>query len=94
MSKGLNYWSLNNCVFTVFLADVMPPDEWNYPVNNSAYTNAVAKISLLLPKYAYGLMGESAPKIYEEVADLMYMPVDKEKKFHPEFDGFTLSKLK
>ena len=80
--------------FSVLLADVMPPDEWNYPVNNSAYTNAVAKISLLLPKYAYGLMGESAPKIYEEVADLMYMPVDKEKKFHPEFDGFTLSKLK
>ena len=86
---GLSY-----SILLIFLTDVMPPDEWNYPVNNSAYTNAVAKKSLLLPKYAYGLMGESAPKIYEEVADLIYMPVDEEKKFHPEFDGFTLSKLK
>ena len=72
----------------------MPPDEWNYPVNNSAYTNAVAKISLLLPRYAYGLMGQTAPKVYEEVAKLMYMPVDREKNYHPEFDGFTLSKYR
>ena len=70
----------------------MPPDEWNYPVNNSAYTNAIVQISLLLPKYAEGLVGRTAPDRYELVADLMYMPNDKVNNYHPEFDGFTLSK--
>ena len=70
----------------------MPPDEWHYPVNNSAYTNTVAKISLLLPKYAYSLIGETAPAEYEEIADLMYVPFDSQKQYHPEFDGFTWSK--
>ena len=28
-------------------ADVMGPDEYAYPVNNSAYTNAAATIALL-----------------------------------------------
>ena len=70
----------------------MPPDEWNYPVNNSAYTNTVAKISLSLPKYSYSLIGETAPKEYEEIADLMYVPFDSQKQYHPEYDGFTWSK--
>ena len=71
----------------------MPPDEWNYPVNNSAYTNTVAKISLSLPKYSYSLIGETAPKEYEEIADLMYVPFDSQKQFHPEFDGFIWSRF-
>ena len=70
----------------------MPPDEWYYPVNNSAYTNTIAKISLLLPKYAYSLIGESAPREYEKIAELMYIPFDGVRQYHPEFDGFTWSK--
>ena len=52
----------------------------------------IAKISLLLPKYAYSLISESAPREYETIAELMYIPFDGVKQYHPEFDGFTWSK--
>ena len=31
--------------------DVMPPDEFHYPVNNSAYTNMAAMLAITLPQY-------------------------------------------
>ena len=71
----------------------MPPDEWNYPVNNSVYTNQLVKMSLLLPKYAYSLIGMNAPKKYEETAQKMYILEDDRMEYHPEFDGYNLSNI-
>ena len=71
--------------------DVMPPDEWHQKVNNSAYTNAIARLSLLLPKYAYGLIGRTPDKRYENIGQKMYMPFDQQEQYHPEFEGYTKS---
>ncbi|KAH3854241.1 protein-glucosylgalactosylhydroxylysine glucosidase-like [Dreissena polymorpha] len=69
--------------------EVMPPDEWHYPVNNSVYTNYVAKQALLLPMYVCKLIHCKAPPQYEEVATKMYLPYDPVLKYHPEYDGYT-----
>ena len=70
----------------------MPPDEWHQQVNNSAYTNAVAKLSLLLPEFVGKLQNTKPNPKYKEIADKMYIPYDKHLDYHPEFDGFTSSK--
>ncbi|XP_033733626.1 protein-glucosylgalactosylhydroxylysine glucosidase-like [Pecten maximus] len=69
--------------------DVMPPDEYHYPVNNSVYTNSVAKISLLLPKYALSLINKTADPKWEETANKTYIPFNDTGNWHPEFDGYT-----
>lgn len=70
---------------------VCPPDELHFNVNNSGYTNAIAQISLRLPKYALGLLGEasSQAQAFEDIADNMYIPYDKTTDYHPEFDGYS-----
>uniref|UniRef100_A0ABM0M8F4 Acid trehalase-like protein 1-like n=1 Tax=Saccoglossus kowalevskii TaxID=10224 RepID=A0ABM0M8F4_SACKO len=60
--------------------DVMGPDEYQRNVNNSAYTNVIAKLSLMLPYYA---------ERYKTIADKLYIPFDKENQYHPEYDGYT-----
>ena len=67
----------------------MGPDEYRYPVNNSVFTNVVAKNALLLPRFAGDLAGISVPDHYKQVADKMRIPFDKEKQYHPEYDGYT-----
>lgn len=69
----------------------MPPDEWNYPVNNSVYTNYAAKLALLLPKYVCDLVNCSSPSDYETIANKISIPFDAISMFHPEYDGFTKS---
>ncbi|KAK3093895.1 hypothetical protein FSP39_021562 [Pinctada imbricata] len=67
---------------------VMPPDEYHEKVNNSAYTNVIAKISLLLPKFAYGLIGQLSDVRHEDIGNNMYIPFDSKIGYHPEFDGY------
>lgn len=69
--------------------DVMPPDEWHKKVNNSAFTNAVAKLSLLLPEFVGNVMNIKPDPKYKAIADKMYIPYDKQLDYHPEFDGYT-----
>ncbi|XP_062577760.1 protein-glucosylgalactosylhydroxylysine glucosidase-like [Saccostrea cucullata] len=69
--------------------DVMPPDEYHHQVNNSAYTNLVAQLSLRLTEFIDGLLGQSSKPLYKEVADTMYIPFDKSRRYHPEFDGYS-----
>lgn len=71
------------------LSDVMPPDEWHKKVNNSAFTNAVAKLSLLLPEFVGNVMNIKPDPKYKAIADKMYIPYDKQLDYHPEFDGYT-----
>ncbi|XP_043938824.1 protein-glucosylgalactosylhydroxylysine glucosidase [Protopterus annectens] len=67
---------------------VMPPDEYQEGVNNSVYTNVVAKYSLQFAvDLAYQLQIE-APKEWQEIADNICVPFDQVKQYHPEFDGY------
>lgn len=67
---------------------VMPPDEYHYPVNNSFFTNVVAKINLLFAKEAADILGKEVPELWLTIAEKMYIPFDRDYKYHPEFDGY------
>ncbi|XP_062577761.1 protein-glucosylgalactosylhydroxylysine glucosidase-like [Saccostrea cucullata] len=69
--------------------DVMPPDEWHQQVNNSVFTNAVAKLSLLLPELVGNLTNTRSDPRFKAIADRLYIPYDKNMNYHPEFDGYS-----
>ena len=71
---------------------VMPPDEYHYPVNNSVYTNVVAKMNLLFAKEAAGILGREVPKEWVKIAEKLTIPFDSEHNYHPEYEGYTLDK--
>lgn len=71
---------------------VMPPDEYHYPVNNSVYTNVVAKINLLFAKEAATALGRESPQEWSTIAEKLVIPFDSENNFHPEYEGYTLDK--
>ena len=64
--------------------DVMPPDEYHYGVNNSVYTNYIAKLNL---EQAVKTL-PSPPKDWSTIAENIFIPFDSVKKFHPEFEGY------
>ncbi|XP_060582374.1 protein-glucosylgalactosylhydroxylysine glucosidase-like isoform X2 [Ruditapes philippinarum] len=76
---------------TYNIFDVMPPDEYHYPVNNSVYTNFLAQKSLLLPSYVCELTGCHVPPKYADVARRIKIPFDSSRQYHPEFDGYNTS---
>lgn len=65
----------------------MGPDEWHYPVNNSCYTNSIARVCLRIP-------GDVFPKSarlkdeWKYIADNMYIPFDEQMQYHPQHDGY------
>ncbi|KFP91162.1 Acid trehalase-like 1, partial [Apaloderma vittatum] len=68
---------------------VMPPDEYHHHVDNSAYTNAVAQQSL---NFAAGVARDLSIPVPEEWVDCaqkVKVPFDAEKKYHPEYDGYS-----
>uniref|UniRef100_A0A8C9N0K0 Protein-glucosylgalactosylhydroxylysine glucosidase n=1 Tax=Serinus canaria TaxID=9135 RepID=A0A8C9N0K0_SERCA len=68
---------------------VMPPDEYHSQVDNSAYTNAVAQRSL---NFATDLARDLlllAPEEWEDRARKIKVPFDEERKYHPEYDGYS-----
>ncbi|XP_060072815.1 protein-glucosylgalactosylhydroxylysine glucosidase-like [Ylistrum balloti] len=82
--------SLNTETNQYEINEVMGPDKSHFPVNNSVYTNSVAKISLLLPKYALSLINKTADPTFEETAKQTYIPFNDTGRWHPEFDGYEL----
>eukprot|EP01119_Soliformovum_irregulare_P008598 TRINITY_DN21702_c0_g1_i1.p1 TRINITY_DN21702_c0_g1~~TRINITY_DN21702_c0_g1_i1.p1 ORF type:complete len:726 (+),score=154.23 TRINITY_DN21702_c0_g1_i1:209-2179(+) len=67
---------------------VIPPDEYAVNVNNSVYTNVVAKISLEAAKRAGQVLGESTPQHWDDIAAKLKIPFDDKLQVHPEFDGY------
>ncbi|XP_068050538.1 protein-glucosylgalactosylhydroxylysine glucosidase isoform X3 [Anomalospiza imberbis] len=68
---------------------VMPPDEYHSQVDNSAYTNAVAQRSL---NFAAALARDlllPVPEEWEDRARKIKVPFDEERKYHPEYDGYS-----
>ncbi|KAI1895646.1 hypothetical protein AGOR_G00108370 [Albula goreensis] len=67
---------------------VMPPDEYYYNVDNSVYTNTVAKNSLLFAIELANLLRHPVPQEWSDVANKIKIPFDTEINYHPEFDGY------
>ncbi|XP_057693026.1 protein-glucosylgalactosylhydroxylysine glucosidase isoform X2 [Corythoichthys intestinalis] len=71
------------------LLGVMPPDEYYDNVNNSVYTNTVAKLSLQFAVELADLLEHPEPKEWQDVADNFQIPFDQESLYHPEFEGYS-----
>lgn len=70
------------------LLGVMPPDEYYYNVNNSVYTNTVAKLSLQFAVELAEVLQHPVPDQWKQVAEHIKIPFDQESQYHPEFDGY------
>ncbi|NXQ69730.1 PGGHG glucosidase, partial [Quiscalus mexicanus] len=68
---------------------VMPPDEYHSQVDNSAYTNAVARRSLNFAAVLARDLLLLAPEEWEDRARKIKVPFDEERKYHPEYDGYS-----
>ncbi|XP_015485065.1 protein-glucosylgalactosylhydroxylysine glucosidase [Parus major] len=68
---------------------VMPPDEYHSQVDNSAYTNAVARRSLNFATDMARDLLLPVPEEWEDHARKIKVPFDEERKYHPEYDGYS-----
>uniref|UniRef100_H3BDF9 Protein-glucosylgalactosylhydroxylysine glucosidase n=1 Tax=Latimeria chalumnae TaxID=7897 RepID=H3BDF9_LATCH len=71
---------------------VMPPDEYYSSVNNSVYTNVVAKYSLEFAVNLASKLQIPIPPEWLKIAEKIKVPFDLERQYHPEFDGYRLGK--
>ncbi|XP_066928849.1 protein-glucosylgalactosylhydroxylysine glucosidase-like [Clytia hemisphaerica] len=76
---------------TYWINDVMPPDEYHYPVNNSVYTNVIAQINFRLAIKFADLLDIKIPSHWEDIAASIYIPFDEKLQYHPEYDGFDIT---
>ena len=65
--------------------NVMPPDEDAEVVNNSVYTNTIAKMNL---EFAYEVLPD-ASESWKTIAQNMYVPFDATNSYHPEYEGYN-----
>ncbi|NXY75011.1 PGGHG glucosidase, partial [Glareola pratincola] len=68
---------------------VMPPDEHHCRVDNSVYTNAVAQRSLNFAADVARDLLIPVPEEWVDCAKKLKVPFDAEKKYHPEYDGYS-----
>uniref|UniRef100_UPI00398EC50C protein-glucosylgalactosylhydroxylysine glucosidase n=1 Tax=Pristiophorus japonicus TaxID=55135 RepID=UPI00398EC50C len=68
---------------------VMPPDEYQSDVTNSAYTAVVAKYSLQFAIELASHLQVPVPSEWMKIAEKIKVPFDPEKQYHPEFDGYN-----
>lgn len=80
---------VNFHVSLLLTLDVMGPDEWHSPVNNSVFTNAAAVQSMMTALYAASLANQSASPEWINVVNTMYIPFDEEQLYHPEYDNYV-----
>lgn len=73
---------------------VIPPDENADLVDNSAYTNAVARMNLQFADRAARLCGAQPNPKWAEVAARIYIPFDDRKKRFIPYDGYKGLPLK
>jgi len=74
---------------------VIPPDEsvcekWGIKtVDNSIFTNALARWNLYKAIEISKKLRMNYPQKWKEIADKMYLPFDKEKGIHLEYEGYN-----
>ena len=70
----------------------MPPDEYAEHVNNSIYTNYVAKINIELADYVACLAGQqpslAVSERRQQVARKLYLAFNESSQHHPEYEGY------
>ncbi len=76
------------------IKQVVPPDENANLVNNSVYTNAIAKMNLEIASRAAKLAGQAANPKWSTVAQQMYIPLDAKAERFIAFDGYKGMKAK
>jgi trehalose/maltose hydrolase-like predicted phosphorylase len=67
---------------------VTGPDEENPDVNDEAYTDAAARITLRDAVRAARALGISAPPTWSEIASRIAVPAGTSPRIHPEFQGY------
>ncbi|XP_031420514.1 protein-glucosylgalactosylhydroxylysine glucosidase isoform X2 [Clupea harengus] len=70
------------------IKSVMPPDEYYYNVDDSVFTNTVAKNSLDFAVELAALLQYPAPPEWQAVAERLKIPFDPDLQYHPEFKGY------
>lgn len=68
---------------------VMPPDEYHYPVNDSVYTNVVAAAALSFAAEAAALVHAQAGANWTHIASHLRVLVNITGNYHPEFADYT-----
>ncbi|KAG8437893.1 hypothetical protein GDO86_008551 [Hymenochirus boettgeri] len=84
--KEQNYYLNGWCKHEYYC--VMPPDEYNRDVDNSAYTNALVQISLNFATELAISLQHHVPDTWTEIARKIKVPYDSKLDYHPEFDGY------
>lgn len=71
--------------------DVIPPDEYHDHVNNSVFTNAVARMSLDAAVEAAIALGRPASEyaVWQSASPRLIMVWNAADNYHPEFAGYT-----
>lgn len=78
--------TLNQSKGEYVIYNVMPPDEDRGVVNNSVYTNVIAKLNL---EFAINMI-KNTPKNWKKIAENIYIPFDEQRQYHPEYEGYKL----
>ena len=81
-NPALNKFVINN---------VMGPDEYQYPVNNSVFTNVIASQNLKFAADIAEKLGICSSLVTEwrKVSNNLLILFDQSISYHPEFDGFN-----
>jgi len=73
---------------------VMGPDEYNFPVDNSVYTNVAAAETLRIATRAAKVAGVVADPDWSRVADGLRVPFDRDLGIHLQYDGYDGETIK
>jgi trehalose/maltose hydrolase-like predicted phosphorylase len=73
---------------------VMGPDEYHFPVNNSVYTNVAAAETLRIAARAAKVMCMPTAPEWDRVADGLRIPFDEDLGIHPQYDGYQGETIK
>jgi trehalose/maltose hydrolase-like predicted phosphorylase len=74
--------------------EVMGPDEYHFPVNNSVYTNVAAAETLRIATRAAKVIGMPADPEWDRVADGLRIPFDENRGIHLQYDGYQGETIK
>jgi trehalose/maltose hydrolase-like predicted phosphorylase len=90
ISQVADFWA-SRAVHTLRgyeILGVMPPDEYNFPVNDSTYTNVAVETAVKDAADAARVLGKSVPTSWMSFANGVYVPFDPALGIHPEYDGY------
>nr|KAI8741141.1 acid trehalase-like protein 1 [Biomphalaria glabrata] len=73
------------------ILNVMPPDEFHSPVNDSVYTNSIAALNLRFANQLASYFGQPENTTWSTISDKLRILYDPVLDYHPEYDGFTLN---